>query len=63
MNLRSDCVVQYFEPKILCKLCGREGHSQLSCDFSSGKLGQNMAHEDFVFWSFVDPCNCPEELV
>ena len=63
MNLRSDCVVQFFEPKLVCSLCGREGHSNRSCDLSPSKVGQNMPHDDFLFWSYVDPCDRPEGFV
>ena len=58
VNLRSDNVVQYYEPKIVCGLCEREGHSQVSCDYASSKVGENMSY--FVFWSYVDPIDRPE---
>ena len=60
VNLRSDNVVQYYEPKIVCGLCEREGHSQVSCDYASCKVGENMSYEDYVFWSYVDPIDRPE---
>ena len=60
MNLRSDCLVQFYEPKIECKLCSRIGHSQTSCDLASRKVGENMTYEDSVFWHYVDPEDRPE---
>ena len=59
MNVRSDPVVQYYEPKVLCKACGCEGHSRISCDYAEGKFGNDMSIEDFMFWSHVDPCDRP----
>ena len=62
MNVRSDLGVQFFEPKVVCGLCEREGHSQLKCDYHSSRVGQNMSYEDFLFWCHVDPCDCPEDF-
>ena len=60
LNVRSDCVVQYFEPKVVCKICEREGHSQISCDYAESKVGPNMSYADSVFWFYVDPSDRPE---
>ena len=60
VNLRSDSVVQFYEPKIQCKLCDREGHTQVSCDLASSRVGENMSYEDAVFWHYVDPEDRPE---
>ena len=60
LNIRSDPVVQYFEPRIVCKICESEGHSQISCPYAASKVGPNMSYEDSVFWSYVDPSDCPE---
>ena len=58
--MRSDPVVGYFEPKVTCKICNREGHSLISCDYASSKVGENMSYSDWVFWQYVDPCDRPE---
>ena len=60
VNVRSDCVVGFYEPKLLCKLCDREGHTQISCDYAASKVGPNMSYADSVFWQFVDPDDRPE---
>ena len=60
VNVRSDPVVGHFEPKVSCKICHREGHSKMSCDYSEKKSGDNMSYEDWVFWQYVDPCDCPD---
>ena len=60
LNTRSDPVVQYYEPKVVCKICDREGHSQISCDYASSKTGPNLSYEDSVFWLYVDPRDRPE---
>ena len=52
--------MQFFEPRIVCKICESEGHSQISCPYAASKVGPNMSYEDSVFWSYVDPCDCPE---
>ena len=39
LNIRSDPVVQHYEPKVICRICGHEGHSHLSCDYCTKKLG------------------------
>ena len=60
MNIISDPVVQFFQPKLHCNICDREGHTSLSCDFAESKVGPNMSYADSVFWMFVDPCDRPE---
>ena len=62
MTIRSDPLVQYFEPQIVCKICGGSGHSQISCEYSSRRSGENMRYEDFVFWSYVDPSEQPDNF-
>ena len=52
--------MQFYEPKIVCRLCEREGHSQISCDYASRKVGENLTYEDSVFWCYVDPSDRPE---
>ena len=59
LNVRSDPVVQYYEPKVLCKICGHEGHSQIGCEYAEGKVDDNMSLEDILFWSHVHPCDRP----
>ena len=51
--MRSDCVVGFYEPKLLCKLCDREGHTQISCDYAASKVGPNMSYADSAFWQFL----------
>ena len=63
LNVRSDCVVQFFDPKVMCKLCEREGHTQVSCDFAASRTGPNLSYEDSVFWLYVDPCDRPESFI
>ena len=58
--MKSDCIVQHYEPKTVCKLCDREGHSQVSCDYASRRNGENITPEDSVFWCYVDPSDRPE---
>ena len=58
LNVRSDGVVQFYEPKIVCKLFDRQGSSQISFDFASSKVGPNMNYEDSVFWFYV--CDRPD---
>ena len=60
LNIRSDPVVQFFEPKVVCKICQREGHSQVSCDYAASKTGTKMSDADSVFWLYVDPCDRPK---
>ena len=55
-------MVQFFEPKVSCKICGGQGHSQMSCEYSSKKSGADMSFEDFVFWKYVDPSEQPESF-
>ena len=50
MTIRSDPLVQFFEPQVKCKICGGLGHSQISCEYSPRRSGAHMSHEDFVFW-------------
>ena len=51
--------MQYFEPKMGCKLCDRVGHTQVSCDYAESKVGENMSYEDAVFWCYVHPEDRP----
>ena len=62
LNVRSDPVVQFFAPKVVCKLCEREGHSKISCDYASSKVGPHMSYEDSVFWMYVHPCDRPKDF-
>ena len=59
MTIRSDPVVQFFEPKISCRICGAIGHSSISCVYASKFCGANMSLEDKQFWSCVDPSEQP----
>ena len=56
LSVRSDCVVQFHHPKIVCQLCERK----LSCDYAAGRTGQNMSYDDSVFWCYVDPIDRQE---
>ena len=58
--VRSDPVVRFYEPELLCRLCDGEGHTHLSCHLASSKLGGDMPYEDWVFWTYVAPCDRPE---
>ena len=60
MNIHSDPVVQSHEPVVVCKLCGDQGHSKISC--TKAKNLANMSHEDSVFWNYVHPSDRPESL-
>ena len=62
VNVRSDCVVGHFEPRVVCQICDREGHSQISCEYGSSRIGQNMSATDWMFWQFVDPSDRPEGM-
>ena len=59
MTVRSDPVVQYYEPAVFCKICGGRGHSQLSCEYSS-RAG--MSIEELEFWKYVDQSEQPENF-
>ena len=63
MTIRSDPMVQYFEPQVKCKICGGLGHSQISCEYSPDRSGAGMRYEDFIFWRYVDPSEQPEGFV
>ena len=62
MNVISDPVVQMYEPRIICQVCQAEGHSQISCDYAEGKVADNMAYEDVVFFSYIHPDSRPDCL-
>ena len=62
MNIHSDPVVQSYEPVVVCKLCGDQGHSKLSCTYTKARNLANMSHEDSVFWNYVHPADRPESL-
>ena len=49
-----------FWPKVVCRICESEGHTQISCPLAVSKVGANMSYEDYMFWCFVDPCDRPE---
>ena len=59
MTIRSDPVVQYFEPLVLCKICGKQGHSQISCDYSLKRSSREMEIEELEFWKLVDESEQP----
>ena len=54
LNASSDPVVQYFEPRVLCQVCGEEGHSQISCAFGVSKVAENFSYGDVVFYTYID---------
>ena len=60
MVVKSDPVVQFFEPGLECYLCQGEGHTHRSCPQASRVVGPDMSFEDWVFWSYVAPCDRPE---
>ena len=62
MNIHSDPVVQSYEPVVVCKLCGDQGHSKLSCTYTKARNLADMSHEDSVFWNYVHPADRPESL-
>ena len=51
LTVRSDPVVQFFEPEVICKICRERGHSQITCQYSVNKA--DMTVEDFEFWKCV----------
>ena len=63
MVVRSDPVVQYYQPVVVCRLCEGEGHTHLSCPLSANKVGADMPYEDWVFWGYVAECDRPEGFV
>ena len=60
LNVRSDPVVQFYEPKVVCRICDHQGHTSMNCNYAASRIGPNMSYEDFVFWSYVDPSERPE---
>ena len=62
INIRSDPVVQFYDPKVVCQICGRIGHTQISCDYSDKKSRSDMSYEDYIFWQYVDPSEQPESM-
>ena len=61
MTIRSDPVVQYFEPEVVCKVCGARGHTQISCYYSSNNT--TMSCEDLKFWKCVNQNEQPGNVV
>ena len=62
INIISDPVVQYYDPKVLCSICGDIGHSQISCVYSENRSRADMKYEDWLFWQYVDHSEQPESL-
>ena len=63
INVRSDFLVRFFEPELLCQVCDGEGHTHLACPLASSKMGENMSYQDYVFWCYVAPSDRPEGFV
>ena len=55
-------MVQFYEPVVICKLCGDHGHSKISCPYNKALDQANISDEDAVFWSYVHPEDRPESL-
>ena len=55
-------MVQFYEPVVICKLCGDHGHSKISCPYTKALDEANISEEDAVFWSYVHPEDRPESL-
>ena len=47
---------------MLCKFCGAQGHTRLSCPYTKAQDLANVSYEDRVFWSYVHPADRPESL-
>ena len=63
MNVRSDSLVRFFEPELVCQVCQGEGHTHRACPLASSKVGENMSYQDYIFWCYVAPGDRPEEFV
>ena len=61
MTIRSDPVVQHFEPAVYCKICGGRGHSQFSCEYSCSE-NKGMSTEEFEFWKYIDQSEQPDNF-
>ena len=62
LSIQSDPVVQFYDPVVICSLCGETGHSKKSCHYSKAADRSNMSYEDVVFWSYIDPRDRPDSL-
>ena len=58
MTIRSDPVVQHFDPVVQCKICGGRGHSHFSCEYSTNR-NREMIIEEIEFWKYVDQSEQP----
>ena len=63
MNLYSDPVIQFYDPPVVCSVCGEHGHSKKSCLYTRAKDLANLSYEDRVFWSYVQNSDKPEALL
>jgi hypothetical protein len=63
INVRSDCLVRFFEPELVCQVCDGEGHTHRACPLASSKVGENMSYQDYIFWCYVAPSDRLEEFV
>ena len=59
LNISSDCCVQFYSPKIVCVVCGGDGHTKVKCDYVQGKTSESFSVEDVLFYSFVHPEDTP----
>ena len=55
-------MVQFYDPVVICKVCGDHGHSKVSCLYTKALDTANISPEDAMFWSFVHPADRPESL-
>ena len=55
MNVRSDTLVRFFQPELVCQVCQGEGHTHRACPLASNKVGENISYQDYVFWCYVAP--------
>ena len=59
----SDFCVQFYSPKVVCAVCGGEGHSKIKCDYAQNKVSSDFSFEDVLFYSFVHPEDTPACLI
>ena len=63
MNIFSDPVTQFYDPSVVCSVCGELGHTKRSCRYTRAQDLSNMSHEDRTFWTYIHPRDRPEALV
>lgn len=57
INITSDPVVQFFEPRVKCTACDGEGHTKRKCIMV---LSTGLDYSEAIFWSHIHPSDRPE---